>query len=284
MNDVAQDLRYALRRLALTPGFTLLALVTLALGIGANTALYSVLYAVLLKPLPFSEPERLYWVYSRHTSTDRYPFSLPEFCDYRDRTRTLEGVAGFANWSGNLGSDEHTERIPGLRVSANLFEMLGVAAALGRTLGPADDIPGNEKVVVLSHGLWQRRFGGDPKVVGRPLTLNGESFTVVGVMAPEFLFPIRDIDLAIPLAPDQDPWRYDRESTSFIRVVARARAGTSREQVTAELDGIGRRLQEEFPGSYARKKGCSSHRIARSSPAASAGRCGCWRRPWRCCC
>jgi putative ABC transport system permease protein len=133
--------------------------------------------------------------------------------------------------------------------------MLGVAAALGRTLGPADDIPGNEKVVVLSHGLWQRRFGGDPGVVGRPLTLNGESFTVVGVMAPEFLFPIRDIDLAIPLAPDQDPWRYDRESTNFIRVVARARAGTSREQVTAELDGIGRQLQEEFPGSYARKKG-----------------------------
>ena len=255
MNDVAQDLRYALRRLALSPGFTLLALVTLALGIGANTALYSVVYAVLLKPLPFSEPERLYWVYSRHTSTDRYPFSLPEFCDYRDRTRTLEGFAGFTNWSGNLGGDEHTERIPGLRVSANLFELLGVAAALGRTLGPADDIPGNEKVVVLSHGLWQRRFGGDPKVVGRPLTLNGESFTVVGVMAPEFLFPIRDIDLAIPLAPDQDPWRYDRESTNFVRVIARARAGTSREQVTAELDGIGRRLQEEFPGSYARKKG-----------------------------
>jgi predicted permease len=255
MNDVAQDLRYALRRLALTPGFTLLALVTLALGIGANTALYSVLYAVLLKPLPFSEPERLYWVYSRHTSTDRYPFSLPEFCDYRDRTRTLEGFAGFTNWSGNLGGDEHTERIPGLRVSANLFEVLGVAAALGRTLGPPDDIPGNEKVVVLSHGLWQRRFGGDPKVVGRPLTLNGDSFTVVGVMAPEFLFPLRDIDLAIPLAPDQDPWRYDRESTNFIRVVARARAGTSREQVTAELDGIGRRLQEEFPRSYARKKG-----------------------------
>jgi len=255
MNDVAQDLRHALRRLALTPGFTLLALVTLALGIGANTALYSVLYAVLLKPLPFSEPERLYWVYSRHTSTDRYPFSLPEFCDYRDRTRTLEGVAGFTNWSGNLDGDEHTERIPGLRVSANLFDVLGVAAALGRTLAPADDIPGNEKVVVLSHALWQRRFGGDPKVVGRPLTLNGESFTVVGVMAPEFLFPIRDIDLAIPLAPDQDPWRYDRESTNFIRVIARARAGTSREQVTAELDGIGRRLQEEFPGTYARKKG-----------------------------
>jgi len=255
MTDLVQDLRYAFRRLAATPGFTLLALVTLALGIGANTALFSVLYAVLLKPLPFSEPERLYLVYSRHTSTDRYPFSLPEFCDYRDRNRTLEGFAGFTNWSGNLGGEENTERIPGLRVSANLFDVLGVAAALGRTLRPADDVPGNEKVVVLSHGLWQRRFGGDAKVIGRPITLNGESFTVVGVMGAEFLYPIRDIDLAIPLAPDQDPWRHDRDSSNFVRVVARARASTSREQVTAELDGIGRRLQEEFPGSYARKKG-----------------------------
>jgi hypothetical protein len=168
MNDVAQDLRYALRRLALTPGFTLLALVTLALGIGANTALYSVLYAVLLKPLPFSEPERLYWVYSRHTSTDRYPFSLPEFCDYRDRTRTLEGFAGFTELEREPGGDEHTERIPGLRVSANLFDRAGRSRRRsGAPSVPRDDIPGNEKVVVLSHGLWQRRFGGDPKVVGR---------------------------------------------------------------------------------------------------------------------
>jgi putative ABC transport system permease protein len=255
MTDLVQDLRYALRRLALTPGFTLLALVTLALGIGANTALFSVLYAVLLKPLPFSEPDRLYWVYSRHTSTDRYPFSLPEFCDYRDRTRTLEGFSGFTNWSGNLGGVENTERIPGLRVSGGLFAMLGAPAALGRTLRPDDDVPGREKVVVMSHGLWRRRFGGDPAVVGRPVLLNGESFTVVGVMGPEFLFPIRDIDLAIPLAPDQDPWRHDRESTNFIRVLARARAGARRAQVTAELEGIGRQLQQEFPGSYTRKKG-----------------------------
>ena len=254
MNDVAQDLRYALRRLALTPGFTLLALVTLALGIGANTALFSVVYAVLLKPLPFSEPERLYWVYSRHTSTDRYPFSLPEFCDYRDRP--ARSRASRASRTG-AGTWTATSTRSGFRGCASpptsstcwgSRRRSGAPSARGRH-------PGQREGRGAVARLWQRRFGGDPKVVGRPLTLNGESFTVVGVMAPEFLFPIRDIDLAIPLAPDQDPWRYDRESTNFIRVIARARAGTSREQVTAELDGIGRRLQEEFPGSYARKKG-----------------------------
>ena len=255
MTDLVQDLRYALRRLAGTPGFTLLALVTLALGIGANTALFSVLHAVLLKPLPFAAPDRLYWVYSRHTSTERYPFSLPEFCDYRDRSRTLAAVAGFANWNGILSGEDAAERLPGLRVSSNFFETLGVAVRLGRPLRATDDAPGNEKVAVLSHGLWQRRFGGDPGVVGRPITLNGEAFTVVGVLGPEFLFPIRDVELAIPLAPDQDPWRHDRDSTSFIRVIARLREGTSPAQATAELDAISRSLRQEYPASYARKSG-----------------------------
>jgi predicted permease len=255
MTDLVQDLRYALRRLAATAGFTALALVTLSLGIGANTALFSVVHAVLLKPLPFAHPERLYSVYSRHTSTDRYPFSLPEFCDYRDQSRTLESFAAFANWSGNLGGEDLTERIPGLRVSGSFFETLGAPAVLGRALRPDDDVPGRERVVVLSHGLWQRRFGGDPGVVGRSITLNGDAFTVVGVMGPRFLYPIRDVDLAIPLAPDQDPWRRDRDSMNFLRVIARARSDASAAQVTAELEEIGRRLQEQFPGSYARKKG-----------------------------
>jgi len=255
MPDLVQDLRHAARRLGRTPGFTLLALATLALGIGANAALFSVVHAVLLKPLPFSKAHELYAIWSRHTSTDRYPFSLPEFCDYRDRARSLAAVAGLAAWSGNLAGEGATERIPGLRVSGNFFEMLGATPALGRTLRPADDAPGNEKVVVLSHGLWQRRFGGDPGVVGRAVTLNGEPYTVVGVLAPSFLFTVRDIELAIPLAPEQDPWRHNRESTNFLRIVARARPGASAPAITADLEAIGKRLQQDFPGTYARKKG-----------------------------
>ena len=255
MARLVQDVRLAARRLGRTPGFTLLALATLALGIGANTALFSVVHAVLLKPLPFSKPDELYAIWSRHTSTDRYPFSLPEFCDYRDGARSLAEAAALTNWSGNLAGEGATERIPGLRVSGNFFEMLGAVPALGRTLRPADDAPGNEKVVVLSHRLWQRRFGGDPGVVGRPVTLNGEPYTVVGVLAASFPLPIRDVDLAIPLAPEQDPWRHNRESMNFLRVVARARPGASGPEITADLEAIGKRLQQDFPGTLRAQEG-----------------------------
>jgi predicted permease len=255
MESLIHDVRHAMRRLGKTPAVTLVALVTLALGIGANTALFSVVHAVLLRALPFEEPDRVYSIWTRHTSTDRYPFQLPEFCDYRDQNRTLEGLAGLANWSPNLTGDGPAERLPGLRVSGSFFEMLGARAALGRTLRPADDTPGNEKVVVLSHGVWQRRFGADPSVVGRSLTLNGEPFTVVGVLGRGFFFPVRDIELAIPLAPDKDPWRQNRDSTNFIRAIGRARAGVDRAQVADDLGAIAGRLQKEFPTSYARKRG-----------------------------
>src|SRR5262245_24912375 len=248
MGGLGLDLRHAARRLRRSPGFSAVALVTLALGIGANSALFSVLHGVLLKALPFAEPDRVYWIHSRHTSTERYPFSLPEFCDYRDRNRTLEALAAFATWSGSVGGDDGAERVLGLRVSGNLFGMLGVAPAVGRTLEAADDTPGREKVVVLSHGFWQRRFGGDPAVVGRPVTLNGESCQVVGVLRADFPFPVQDAELAIPLAPEQDPWRHNRESTNFLRLIGRARAGVGARQVTADLEEIGGRLQQEFPG------------------------------------
>ncbi|HEU0108990.1 MAG TPA: ABC transporter permease [Vicinamibacteria bacterium] len=255
MESLVTDVRYAVRRLVKTPGFTLVALITLALGIGANTAIFSVVHGVLLRPLPFKDPDRLYWLWTRHTSTDRYPFQLPEFCDYRDQNKTLESVAGFANWNPNLTGDGPAERLTGLRVSGGLFETLGTHAALGRTLAPADDTPGQEKVAVLTHGLWQRRFGGDPAVVGRPLTLNGEPFTVVGVMERDFFFPVRVAEIAIPLAPDRDPWRQNRKSTNFLRAVGRARPGVSRAQIADDLDGIQRRLQKEFPESYGSKRG-----------------------------
>jgi len=255
MEGLVQDLRYAARRLARTPGFTVVALVTLALGIGANTAIFSVVHGVLLRPLPFQDPDRLYFLWARHTSTDRYPLQLPEFCDYRDQNRTLESIAAFGNWNPNVTGDGPAERVSGLRASGNLFATLGVQAAVGRTLAAADDTPGQEKVVVIGYGLWQRRFGGDPAIVGRPLTLNGEPFTVVGVMPRDFFFPIRTAEVAIPLAPDRDPWRQNRTSTSFLRAIGRARGGVGRAQVTEDLDGILRRLQKEYPASYGSKRG-----------------------------
>ena len=238
-----------------TPGFTLLALVTLALGIGANTALFSVVHAVLLKPLPFAEPERLSAVWSRHTSTERYPFSLPEFCDYRDRNRTLEAFAGFANWSGILGGDGAAERLPGLRVSGNFFDMLGAAAGGRPDARPGRRHPGEREgrgagPRPLAAALRRRSRRG-----GAPVTLNGEAFTVVGVLGRDFLFPVRDIELAIPLAPDQDPWRHNRESTNFIRVIGRVRAGVTPARSAAELDGIGRAAAAGVPGQLRAQEG-----------------------------
>jgi putative ABC transport system permease protein len=140
-------------------------------------------------------------------------------------------------------------------VSAGFFEMLGTAPALGRALRAEDDEAGREKVVVLSHGLWQRRFGSDPGVVDRKLILNGQPYTVVGVLGRDFIFPVRDVELALPLSPDQDPWRHDRESTNFIRAIGRAKAGVTGAQIAEDLGAIHRRLQKEFPESYARKPG-----------------------------
>jgi putative ABC transport system permease protein len=255
MDELGGDVRHALRRLARTPGFTSVALLTLALGIGANTAMFSVVHAVLLRPLSFHEPDRLYQIWSRHTSTDRYPFQLPEFCDYRDQNKTLEGMAAFGVWSASLTGDGPAERLSGTLVTGNFFEVLGARAAIGRALEPADDGAGREKVAVLTHGLWQRRFGGDPGIVGRRLLMGGEPYTVVGVMDRDFVFPMRTAEVAVALSPEQDPRRHNRKSTNFLRAIGRARPGVTRAQITDDLDAIGRRLFAEFPDSYGGKKG-----------------------------
>ena len=252
---LGRDVRDAIAGWGRRPGFTLAAMVSLGLGIGANTAIFSVVHGVLLQPLPFREPGRLFLIHSRHPSTDRYPFQLPEFCDYRDGNGTLEGMAAWAGWSANLTGGGDAERIQGMRATANLFDMLGVKALHGRALVPADDAPGADRAVVLSHGLWMRRFGGDPDLVGRTLLFNAEPYTVVGVLPAGFLFPQRDAEVVVALRGDDDPMRHNRDSTSFLRVAGRARPDASQEAIQADLDTIAKRLQQEFPSSYARKPG-----------------------------
>ena len=252
---IRTDLRDTLRGWRRRPGFVLAAVVSMGLGIGAATAIFSVMHGVLLEPLPFVDPGRLYAIHSRHTSSDRYPFQLPEFCDHRDGSRTLQAMAAYAGWSANLTGTGDAERIQGMRATGNLFELLGTRASLGRTLTPSDDAPGAERVVVLSHGFWVRRFGADTAILGRPLSFNAESYTVVGVLPQDFLFPQRDAEIAVPLKPEADPWRHNRDSTSFLRVLGRARPDADRTAIQADLDAIAHRLQQEFPSSYARKSG-----------------------------
>src|SRR5262249_39035693 len=143
----------------------------------------------------------------------------------------------------------------GLRLSANLFQMLGVQAAVGRTLLPADDAPGQEKVVVLGDGLWRTRFGADPGLVGRTLTLNGAPYTVVGVLPPRFQVPIREAELAVPLAPDGDPWRGVRNSVNFLHALARLKPGVAPGQAEADLSAVAEGIRKRFPVANAQKLG-----------------------------
>jgi putative ABC transport system permease protein len=255
MDSLWHDLRYAVRMLARKPGFTLVAVLTLGLGIGANTAIFSVVNAMLLRQLPFREPDRLVWVWSVRPERSDAPFSLPEFMDYRAQNQTLQDLAALANWSASLTGRGDAERLQGARASANIFQVLGVEAAVGRTLIPADDSPNAPRVVVLTHALWQRRFGADPKLVGQVLIFNGESYEVVGVLPPALPFPLPQAEFVVPLSPETDPWRNVRTSVNFLRLVGRLKPGLSRAQAEAELTSICHRLREQFPVEYARKEG-----------------------------
>jgi predicted permease len=173
--------------------------------------------------------------------------------DYRSQARALSGISAFANWSARLAGDEITEGLQGARISANAFDVLGVTPVAGRLLHEADDQPGAPKVAVLSYRLWQRRFSGAASVVGKTVRLNGESFMIAGVLPSHFPFPLRDIDVFIPLAPDRDPNRYIRNSVNSLRVFGRLTPGVSSDQAQAELTAICRVLKDQFPKEYARK-------------------------------
>lgn len=255
MHTFWRELRYVARMLRQSPAFTLSVVLTLALGIGASTAVFSVVNAVLLRQLPFEHAGRLVWITGVRPERSDAPFSLPDFVDYRENVRSLDSISAIANWSTNLTGHGDAERLQGLRVSANLFETLGVRAYIGRTLEPQDDRPGSPRVVVLGYALWERRFGSNAKIIGQPVTLNGDTYIVAGVLHREFQLPTRDAELAVPLVPEADPWRLDRNSVNFLRLVGRTRTGTTREQAAAEMNTLARRLREQFPVPNARKMG-----------------------------
>src|SRR5690348_4660376 len=182
MEKLLHDARYSIRMLRKSPGFTAVAIIALALGIGANCAIFSVVNAVLLRQLPFKDPERLVWIWSTRTDRDKATFSIPDYLDYREQNRSLDSMVAFVDWSANLTDRGDPERLQGVRISADVFQMLGAKSVRGRTLLPDDDNSSSERVVVLTYGLWQRRFGSDNSIVGKTLTLNGAPYQVVGVL------------------------------------------------------------------------------------------------------
>jgi putative ABC transport system permease protein len=240
VEDFLQDLRYGLRALRRSPVFALTAVLTLALGIGANAAIFSVVDSVLVRPLPYREADRLVavWKLANPKGVHR---TLSE------RSTTLEALDGYSVGSGfSVTGGAEPERLEGSYVTAGLFDLLGVQAAVGRTFAPGEDQPGAERVAVLGHGLWQQRLGGDPEVVGRQITLDGVAHTIVGVMPPDFGFPNRTVRLWVPAVMDPanagDFW-----GTDLLRMVGRLRRGVSPAEAHAELRDLQPVVRDAFP-------------------------------------
>ncbi|HUG54715.1 MAG TPA: ABC transporter permease [Vicinamibacteria bacterium] len=235
MDSFRQDLRYALRQLGRARGFTAVAVATLALGIGANTAMFSLVRGVLLRPLPYPHSERLLTA----------GVSLPDYEDLRGAATVFDETAAWASNLYQLGGEDGGEQVRGAVVSERFFPMLG-GAARGRALFPGD---ARDKVVVLAHGLWSRRFAADPAVVGRAVRLSGESYTVVGVMGPEFQFPSGEFDLWVPLegVMAAAPAQVQNRSLRIFRALARLAPGVTRAQAQGQVDGIAARLAREHP-------------------------------------
>lgn len=249
MSDLGQDIRFAVRMLVKNPAFTCIAVLALALGIGANSAIFSVVNSILLRPLTFRNPAQLVmiWENATHLGFPKNTPSPANFLDWQKQATVFDGMAAMAETSFNLSGVGEPERLPGRRVSANLFDLLGVPAALGRNFVAEDDKPGTH-LVLLSHDLWQRRFGSDPNVVGRAIILNSESYTVVGVM-PKFPhlpgYGTHEDELWVPMAfPAEEA---SQRGNHFLEVIARLKSGVTLQQAQAEMNTIAARLAQEYP-------------------------------------
>jgi predicted permease len=240
------DARYATRGLRRTPGFTALAVLIVALGIGTNTAIFSLVSAVLLEPLPFAEPDELVVLWDDGSSvggSPRSPISLASYVDWRERGASFEGIAAFQPRSYNMTGDGEPERLDALRTTPNLLSVLGLQAVAGRTFAP-DEVAEQTPVVVVSQSLWIRRFGGDPNVVGREIVLDGSRYTVIGVVPPHFRFPTAAVDVFMPTA--FTPQELAERGVLASWAVARLKPGVTLAQAQAELTAIAKSLADEI--------------------------------------
>ncbi len=253
MGRLLQDLRYGLRTLRKQPGFTAVAVLALALGIGANTVIFSAVNALLLRPFSFPQMEQLLAVWeSRGASGDqRDGFALANFLDVRERTTSLVSAAAYSGWSANLSEGEQPERIEGTLVSPQFFDVLKERPALGRTFRPEEEKSGGDSVVIISDGLWHRRFNADAGIVGRSVRINERSFTVIGVMPPAFDFPQGGKELWTPLTVT--PEDAANRQGHYLQVIARLKPGTPAAAAQSELAALAQRLAEQYPDTNAQR-------------------------------
>jgi putative ABC transport system permease protein len=246
IEDLWQDLRYGTRMLRKNPTFTLIAVITLALGIGANTAIFSVVNAVLLRPLPFKDSDRLMMI--SETKLPQFPeFAVApgNFLDWKAQTTTFERLVALRVSTFNLTGTGEPERLSGLKISQDFCAMLGVQPQLGREMLPEEDQPGHNQVVLISHGLWQRRFAGDPAIVNQSITLDGQSYTVIGVMPESFAFLDRSYELWMPIA--FTPQQAQNHGGHSLAVIGQVKGGVTLEQARTELGAIADRLAAAYP-------------------------------------
>jgi putative ABC transport system permease protein len=241
IETLLRDARHAARALRKSPGFTLVAVVALALGIGANTAIFSVVNALVLRPLPYHEPNRLVMV-----SAGGHEASPADFFDWRAQSRTLEDLSALSYWNANLGGVEAPERIQGFLVTADLFAMLGVRPTMGRTFTPEEMQKGHDDVVVLSYEVWRRVFGSDQSILGKTFTINARQRTVVGVMPPGFKFYDK-AEAWAPLALDPHDASVGARRAHYLIAAARLKPGATIQQAQAEMNVINERLGEQYP-------------------------------------
>src|SRR6185295_6021596 len=245
LDDLAQDLRYALRGLRKHRAFTAVAVITLALGIGANTAIFSVINTVLLQPLPYENPEQL--VVLTETVSDRLAgVSYQNYVDWRNQNTVFDNVAALrARESFNLTGAGESERLQGRLVSANFLSTLGIKPIRGRDFLAEDDQPSATPVAIISHALWQRRFGADESIIGKQLTLNSQQFTVIGITPPDFRFGA-EADVSVPIGLSAERFKL-RGKDPGITAFARLKQATSIDNANAELNTIAARLEQHYP-------------------------------------
>ena len=253
MNAFLQDIRFAIRTLVKQPGFTLVALLTLALGIGANTAIFSIIDVVVLRPLPYRDPDRVVLMWSHWINWTKTWVSEPELADYRAQATLLEHVAGFDTTSFNLTGAGEAVRVGALQVQTPIFEALGVRPIAGRVFTADEDRPGHAHVVLLTEGLWRSQFGADPSIVGRDIQLDAVPYTVVGILPAAARIPIQytsrtfsQVWVPLALAPP-DP---NERGNHGLFAVARLRPGVTLAQVQAEIDTITNGFRQTYKGTY----------------------------------
>lgn len=276
VKDLWQDTRYGARMLIKQPGFTVLAVITLALGIGANTAIFSIINAVFFRPRPVAQPERLVMLYKGNALEPYQESSYQDFLNFREQGESLSGLAAYSIRTfklGKLGGADETEQIIGEAVSGNYFDLLGVRAFRGRTFSPEEDqTPGSHPVVVIGHGLWRRRFGADTTMIGKTITINNQALTVIGVAPPQYTgmthMLATEVWLPIMMLPQLEPGTamslLNSRGNNWLFIVGRLKPEVTLEQARARFDVIARRLREAYPEAWLQESGASGEKLERS--------------------